>query len=163
MRSASHKRTHAEGGASSVIMIRPTCHSFHLALHQWRCETCWILFEDASSLKHIVQIRFVWFPLLELWGQKGLRLIDLPVVMQAMFIIQLQIVPDKVLLGNRDTFTDRQGKVGEKITKVDMNIVWISRTKWTNLTDEPYGDCYHKKEQCSSQDNSFLPPKDRIM
>lgn len=82
-----------------------------------------LLSEGTPSLKHIAQIRFVWFPLLELWGQKGLRLIDLPVVMQAMFIIQLQIVPDKVLLGNRDTFTDHRGKVGEKITKVDMNIV----------------------------------------
>lgn len=27
-----------------------------------------------------------------------------------MFIIQLQIIPDKVLLGNRDTFIDSEGE-----------------------------------------------------
>lgn len=32
--------------------------------------------------------------------------------MQAIFIVQLKIVPDKVLLGNRDSFTDSWGKVG---------------------------------------------------
>lgn len=41
-------------------------------------------------------------------GQKVSRGMDLPIVMQTMFIIQLQIVPDKVLLGNRDTFTESQ-------------------------------------------------------
>lgn len=41
-------------------------------------------------------------------GQKGLGGIDLPIVMQTMFIVQLQIVPDKVLLGNRNTFIDSQ-------------------------------------------------------
>lgn len=30
--------------------------------------------------------------------------------MQAMFIVQLKIVPDKVLLGNRDSFTDSGGE-----------------------------------------------------
>lgn len=32
--------------------------------------------------------------------------------MKAMFIVQLKIVPDKVLLGNRDSFTDSWGKAG---------------------------------------------------
>lgn len=32
--------------------------------------------------------------------------------MQAMFIVQLKIVPDKVLLGNRDSYTDRWGNAG---------------------------------------------------
>lgn len=39
-----------------------------------------------------------------------------------MFIVQLQIVPDKVLLGNRDTFTVR-----EKTTKVDKDLFIFDR------------------------------------
>lgn len=51
---------------------------------------------------------FTYYKICE--NEKLLRLIDLPVVMQAMFIVQLQIVPDKVLLGNRDSFTDNWGR-----------------------------------------------------
>lgn len=47
-----------------------------------------------------------------------MRLIDLPVVMQAMFIVQLQVVPDKVLLGNWDPFTGRWRKAGKKKNKI---------------------------------------------
>lgn len=37
-----------------------------------------------------------------------------------MFIVQLQIIPDKMLLGNRDTFADnKKEKVREKTTIVD--------------------------------------------
>lgn len=43
----------------------------------------------------------------------GVGVKDLPIVMQAMIIVQLQIVPDKVLLSNRDTFMGSQ-KLGEK-------------------------------------------------
>lgn len=43
-----------------------------------------------------------------------------------MFIVQLQIVPDKVLLGNRDTFTVRE-KAGEKTTKVDKDLFIFDR------------------------------------
>lgn len=43
-----------------------------------------------------------------------------------MFIIQLQIVPDKVLLGNRDTFTVRK-KAEEKTTKVDKDLFIFDR------------------------------------
>lgn len=53
---------------------------------------------------------FTYYKICE--NEKLLRLIDLPVVMQAMFIVQLQIVPDKVLLGNRDSFTDNWGRRG---------------------------------------------------
>lgn len=51
----------------------------------------------------------------------GFGVKDLPIVMQAMFIIQLQIVPDKVLLSDRDTFLGRQ-KLGEKTNDVILNI-----------------------------------------
>lgn len=54
-----------------------------------------------------------------------MRLIDLPVVMQAMFIVQLQIVPDKVLLGNRDSFTDswvKRERGGERQTKLKQTL-----------------------------------------
>lgn len=43
-----------------------------------------------------------------------------------MFIVQLQIVPDKVLLGNWDTFTVRE-KAGEKTTKVDKDLFIFDR------------------------------------
>lgn len=34
---------------------------------------------------------------------------NVPVVVQTVLVIQLQIVPDEVLLGNRDTCADRGG------------------------------------------------------
>lgn len=46
--------------------------------------------------------------------------------MQAMFIVQLQIVPDKVLLGNRDSFTDSSGGRGKgKKNKIEINIIGV--------------------------------------
>lgn len=60
-----------------------------------------------------LNIHIVLVSLLLIIGSVGFGVKDLPIVMQAMFIIQLQIVPDKVLLSNRDTFMGSQ-KLGEK-------------------------------------------------
>lgn len=62
-------------------------------------------------------------------AQKGSGGIDLPIVMQTMFIIQLQIVPDKVLLGNRDTFTDSQTEDGRENDQSWQGPVHISKDK----------------------------------
>lgn len=69
----------------------------------------------------------------------GFGVKDLPIVMQAVFIIQLQIVPDKVLLGNRDTFMDSQ-KLGEKTNEVNLNILVFQCSKLTNMADKQDGE-----------------------
>lgn len=51
--------------------------------------------------------------------------------MQTMLIIQLQIVPDKVLLGNRDTLTNSSREHGKKITKQTSTYLYFK--KWLEV------------------------------
>lgn len=84
-----------------------------------------------------------------LQGQSVFGRIDLPIIMQTMFIIQLYIIPDKMLLGNRDTFVVRE-RVGEKIIKVSL-------TRFVRLKNRKV----NYRNLHTNVNDSCLPPGDK--